>query len=59
VHEVAEHVMADPHVVYVDNDPVVLRHAQSSAGHPADHGRSTGDLTRPDEILGAPGVRRV
>ena len=58
VHEVAEHVMADPHVVYVDNDPVVLRHAQALLATP----RTTavhGDLTRPDEILGAPGVRRV
>jgi hypothetical protein len=58
VHEVAEHVMPDPHVVYVDNDLVVLRHAQAllaTPGTTAVHG----DLTRPDEILGAPDVRRV
>jgi hypothetical protein len=58
VHEVAEQVTADPRVVYVDNDPVVIRHAQALLATP--HTAAVhGDLTRPDEILGAPGVRRV
>ena len=29
VHQVAERVTADPHVVYVDHDPVVISHAQA------------------------------
>jgi S-adenosyl methyltransferase len=58
VHEVAEQVAADPRVVYADNDPVVVRHAQALLATP----RTVavyGDLTRPDEILDAPGVRRM
>ncbi|SRR6266704_1574044 len=58
VHEVAGQVTADPHVVYVDNDPVVVSHAQALLAGP----RTTaihGDLTRPEEILGAAEVRRL
>src|SRR2546423_10223081 len=57
VHEAAERVTADPHVVYVDNDPVVvspgpavLRSPRTAAIH--------GALTRPEEVLGAADVRR-
>ena len=58
VHEVAEQVATDPRVVYVDNDPVVVRHAQALLATP----RTVaiyGDLTRPDEIRGDPGLRRM
>lgn len=58
VHQVAEQVAADPHVVYVDHDPVVVSHAQALLATP----RTTavhGDLTRPEEILGAAGARRL
>jgi hypothetical protein len=58
VHQVAEQVAPDSRVVYVDNDPVVVRHAQALLATP----RTVaiyGDLTRPDEILGAPGLRRM
>jgi hypothetical protein len=58
VHEVAGRVTADPHVVYADNDPVVVSHGQALLASPrtaAVHG----DLTRPEEILGAADVRRL
>ena len=58
VHEVAEQVAENPRVVYVDNDPVVVRHAQALLAAP----RTTalqGDLARADEILGDAGVRRL
>ncbi len=53
LHEVAQDLVADARVVYVDNDPIVLAHAQalliSSPG-----GRTAyleADLARPEEIL--------
>ena len=58
VHQVAERVTADPRVVYVDNDPLVISHARallSAPGTVAVHG----DLTRPGEFLADPEVRRV
>jgi S-adenosyl methyltransferase len=58
VHQVAEQVTVNPRVVYVDNDPVVVRHAQALLAAP----RTTalqGDLARADEILGDAGVRRL
>jgi hypothetical protein len=58
VHEVAEQVAADPRVVYVDNDPVVIRHAQALLATPRTVAID-GDLTRPDEILGDSGLRRM
>jgi S-adenosyl methyltransferase len=58
VHEVAERVTAEPHVVYVDNDPVVVSHGQALLASPRTAAMH-GDLTRPDEILGAAGVRRL
>ena len=46
VHQVAEQVIADPRVVYVDNDPVVVSHAQALLATP--HTTAVqGDLTRP------------
>jgi len=58
VHQVAGQLIADPHVVYVDNDPVVISHAQAllTAPHTA---AVLGDLTRPEEFLGTEQVRRI
>ncbi|GAA5068155.1 SAM-dependent methyltransferase [Thermocatellispora tengchongensis] len=57
VHEVAGEVVTEPHVVYVDRDPVVLTHARALL---AGAGRGTtivqGDLRRPEEILTHPDV---
>jgi S-adenosyl methyltransferase len=58
VHEVAEQVTAEPHVVYADHDPVVISHAQALLGT-ARTAAVLGDLTRPEEILAAPEVRRL
>ena len=50
VHEVAGQVVAEPRVVYVDHDPVVVRHAEALLATPRTEALS-GDLTRPAEIL--------
>jgi hypothetical protein len=58
VHQVAEQVITDPHVVYADHDPVVVSHAQALLATPrtvAVHG----ELARPEEILADPQVRRL
>jgi S-adenosyl methyltransferase len=58
VHQVAEQVITDPHVVYVDHDPVVVSHAQALLTTPrtvAVHG----ELSRPEEILTDPQVCRL
>ena len=58
VHEVAEQAAEDPRVVYVDNDPVVISHARALLST-ARTAAARGDLTRPEEILQAPEVRRM
>jgi S-adenosyl methyltransferase len=58
VHQVAARITANPQVVYVDNDPVVVSHARALLTTPqtvAIHG----DLTRPDELLDDPDVLAV
>jgi hypothetical protein len=58
VHQVAERAIADPRVVYVDSDPVVVSHAQALLATP--HTTAVqGDLTRPGEILNDPEIRRL
>ncbi|MGW0659649.1 SAM-dependent methyltransferase [Streptodolium elevatio] len=60
-HEVAQAVLPEARVAYVDNDPIVLAHARalmSSDGR----GRtsfSQGDLREPEKILASPEVRDV
>jgi hypothetical protein len=58
VHEVAGQAAEDPHVVYVDNDPVVISHARALLSTPLT-AAARGDLTQPEEILAAPEVRRL
>jgi hypothetical protein len=50
VHQVAERITANPRVVYVDNDPVVVSHSRAllATSHTA---AIPGDVTRPQEIL--------
>jgi hypothetical protein len=53
VHQVAEQVITDPRVVYVDNDPVVLVHAQALL-HSTREGATAylgADLRDPETIL--------
>jgi nucleotide-binding universal stress UspA family protein len=58
VHEVAGQAAEDPHVVYVDSDPVVISHARPAV-HSADRGVDSGDLTRPEEIRSGCLARRA
>ena len=58
VHEVAQAVNPDARVVYADIDPVVVNHAQALlSGKRVAAVR--GDICRPEDILGAPEVRRL
>jgi hypothetical protein len=61
VHEVAQSVVPESRVVYVDNDPIVLAHARAMLiSHPA--GRTAyiqADLHDPDAILRHPAVRET
>jgi len=50
VHQVASQVVAEPSVLYIDHDPVVVRHAEALLATPRTQARP-GDLTRPAEIL--------
>jgi S-adenosyl methyltransferase len=58
VHEVAQLINPDARVAYVDIDPVVVIHAQALLS-----GRQTvalrGDVCHPDDIVGAPEVRKL
>jgi hypothetical protein len=58
VHEVASETVAQPHVVYVDIDPVVVSHSRVMRGH---DGTATvlADLRAPAAVLGAPEVERL
>ncbi len=58
VHEVAQEVNPEARVVYADIEPVVVNHAQAllSGSRTA---AIRGDVCHPDEILGAPEVRRL
>jgi hypothetical protein len=59
VHEVAQAIIPDARVVYVDNDPIVMSHARALLrGTP--EGKTTyieADMRAPDDILGHPDVR--
>lgn len=58
LHEVAQEVAPEAHVVYVDNDPMVLAHAQALLTS-SPRGRTAylpADVTDPDTILQAPAL---
>jgi hypothetical protein len=50
-HEVAASVIPSPRVAYMDNDPVVVRHAQALLAAPGTVAVQ-GDLAQPEEFLG-------
>ena len=61
VHEVAQRINPAAHVVYVDNDPIVLAHARALLTS-APEGRCAyidADLREPKKILGDPAVREA
>jgi S-adenosyl methyltransferase len=59
VHEVAQEAVPDSHVVYVDNDPVVLAHGRHLLHGVAGTTIVEHDLRQPDEILDDPEVRAL
>jgi SAM-dependent methyltransferase len=59
VHEVAQDVAPDSRTVYVDNDAVVIAHANGLLAATDGVAVVDGDLRRPGEILAHPGTRRL
>jgi O-methyltransferase involved in polyketide biosynthesis len=59
VHQVAQRVTPDAHVVYVDNDPVVLAHARALLAENPNTIAVDGDLRDPAGILADDGLRRL
>ncbi|WP_167499976.1 SAM-dependent methyltransferase [Streptomyces malaysiensis] len=61
LHEVAQGIAPESRIVYVDNDPIVLAHAQALLkSHP--EGRTAyvhGDITEPEAILASPDLTEV
>jgi SAM-dependent methyltransferase len=61
VHDVAQEIVPESRVLYVDNDPIVLAHARALMGGTAE-GRVAfiqADLREPEVILGDPAVPRT
>jgi hypothetical protein len=58
-HQVAQQVDPTAHVVYVDNDPMVLAHADALLADVANVSLITGDLRQPDAVLNHPEVARL
>lgn len=61
LHEVVQREVPHAHVVYSDNDPIVLAHARALL-HSHPDGRTAyvhGDVTRPKELLAAEAVRAL
>jgi hypothetical protein len=59
VHEVAQRVCPDAQVVYVDNDPVVLNHAEALLACDESTVVICEDMRQPERILAHPDVQRV
>jgi len=59
VHEIAQRYDPNSRVLYVDNDPVVIAHAQSLMADNATVVAINRDLRRPDDILRHPALRAL
>lgn len=59
VHEIAHAVDAMSHVVYVDNDPVVITHANALLADSLRVAAVQADLRNPDHLLSLPAVRTL
>ncbi|GII80097.1 hypothetical protein Sru01_50790 [Sphaerisporangium rufum] len=57
-HEIAQEVVPDARVVYVDDDPVVLAHARALLARDEHTGVVKGSILRPAELLESPEMRR-
>jgi len=51
VHETARHVIASARVLYVDDDPIVVLHAQSLLTGPDGVAAVRADLTQPEQVM--------
>lgn len=59
VHEIAQALAPEAHVVYVDNDPIVASHARALLAHTDNTAVIGADMRQPDSILEHPSVRRL
>jgi len=59
VHQVAQRVDPDAHVVYVDRDPMVLAHGRALLEENANTTVVQADIRDPEQILGHPDTRRL
>jgi S-adenosyl methyltransferase len=59
VHEIAQSVEPATHVVYVDNDPIVLAHGRALLADSSVTAVIEGDVRAPEGILGDPELRRL
>jgi SAM-dependent methyltransferase len=59
VHQIAQQVVPDAHVVYVDYDPVVVRHGEALLANGGSVAMAHADLTQPATVLDHPKVREV
>src|SRR5690606_39609053 len=58
VHQVAKEVRGDVHVVYVDNDPMVLAHGRALLCEADTATVIQADVRNPEELFDAPEVRQ-
>lgn len=56
-HLVVAKVLPDAHVVYIDNDPIVLAHSAELLADSSTAALIQADLRDPDEVLGHPALR--
>ena len=59
VHEVAQKVNTSARVVYVDNDPVAVRHSKTILNGNPHSAAISGDIREPEAILDHPETRRL
>lgn len=59
VHQVAQEFQPDAHVVYVDNDPIVLAHSRAMLAGDESTAVVTADMSEPAVILAHPRVREL
>jgi SAM-dependent methyltransferase len=59
VHEIAQQVLPEAHVVYVDNDPIVLTHGRALLATNDTTTIITADIREPGEILAHPDLRAL
>jgi hypothetical protein len=57
VHDVAQEIIPDARVAYVDNDPIVLTHGRALLGGAGNTSVIQADLRHPDDVLGHPELR--